>query len=119
MGYGFKRSFYKIKLINIARETKIIDETFVLLKLLWCLRLTSELSADTIEKILIPNVHNHDQKEGTFSLCFSLDLCIALVVCSGKTMVATPFSNLKEALSLEEQARAVILRKKLHGDRTC
>ena len=44
---------------------------------------------------------------------------MSLVVCSGETMGATPFSNLKEALSLEEQATAVTFRKKLSGDRAC
>lgn len=36
--------------------------------------------------MLILNVHNHDKKEGAFSLYPPVDLCISVVVYNGETM---------------------------------
>lgn len=66
------------------------------------------------EKILLFSVQNHNKK-GAFPFYPPADLCISLVVYNGGTMF---LPNLREALSLEEQARAVIFWEKFSADRT-
>lgn len=50
--------------------------------------------------MLIFNVHNHDEKEGAFSLYPPVGLCISLVVYNAETMGSNyPFQSQRSPLS--------------------